>query len=551
MKNKFAVSLLCSAAAFLSLATAPLAGVSAEDNNDIIISCDFDEGDVGKWSAFGGGTLSLDNSVSHSGDSSVRITGRTRNYQGPSIQCDSYFVPGETYEFDGWVYHEGDETSTISLTLKTTDTLGTDSFMQIAAAEIPPNEWVELTNVIQLPEDSSGYRIYFESSNETEDFNIDTVTVKGKQPEDSGETQDVYEDTYNFDFENDTEGWTPRGDLRVMHTDDASQNGNYSIYCANRSAVWNGPTLSTNNYIEKGRLYHYSAYVMYNGEEYEDSHVMRLEVQYTLEGADHYDTVCEKEIKKGKWTRLTGYHTVPVNAENLSVYVQTDNLEEEKTPDSNDLMSFYIDNVTITKGEIVKAEIKKRMIIFSIAGIIAAAVLILVIYKIVKRTLRNNAAIKNASVDAMTKMLNRNAYEKRINEFEKDPKLCSWYYFTLCDVNFLKYINDNFGHEKGDEAITRCAQLLKRVVGKSGEIYRTGGDEFICISKTPIKDAVADAIKSESEKDKGYPFAVACGFAEYDSEKLPDIKSIIKKCDQEMYENKQEIKKQNVDFSRK
>jgi diguanylate cyclase (GGDEF)-like protein len=50
--------------------------------------------------------------------------------------------------------------------------------------------------------------------------------------------------------------------------------------------------------------------------------------------------------------------------------------------------------------------------------------------------------------------------------------------FLSLDLNGLKETNDTFGHEAGDEMIRGIALCLKGSFGKSGAIYRTGGDEF-------------------------------------------------------------------------
>jgi GGDEF domain-containing protein len=93
--------------------------------------------------------------------------------------------------------------------------------------------------------------------------------------------------------------------------------------------------------------------------------------------------------------------------------------------------------------------------------------------------------------------------------------------------------------------------MLKNIVGDSGEVYRIGGDEFVCMSEKPIAEKILEAAENESKIDKGYPFMVACGFAQYDEEKYPTITEIIAGCDKEMYAHKQKIKAENQEFSRK
>ena len=352
-------------------------------------------------------------------------------------------------------------------------------------------------------------------------------------------------------FEDDFDGWCARGDITVVHTDEFSESGTHSIYSTNRTAVWNGPMVNISNLVEKEESYYYSAYVMYNGSEYENSHGFRLEMQYTQNGVVSYNLVAAKTVTKGKWTKIEGYFTIPKDAQNICLYMQTDNIAEGATATNDDKMSFYLDNVSIIKASVVKEAERVRNIIIACISIVVLAVILLVARVVYKRIKKKKEALELASKDAMTGAYNRNRYEQKIAELKEKTEHCKKLYFALCDVNFLKYLNDNHGHKTGDAAIIRCADMLKNIVGDSGEVYRIGGDEFVCMSEKPIAEKILEAAENESKIDKGYPFMVACGFAQYDEEKYPTITEIIAGCDKEMYAHKQKIKAENQEFSRK
>lgn len=531
----------------------PAFSAAAEEETllSTLVSSNFDDGNVGKWTAFGGGTLSLDNSVAHSGDTSLKISDRTQTYQGPSLYCDSFFSPKETYSFDGWVCYEGDSPVTITWTIRYNDAVGESSYETIYNQEVSGGEWVEFQNTMTVPENAVSYLVYFECSDASAEFFIDDITIKGNSEMQQNKIENDSVETYFCDFEEDSGSWTARGNVRIAHTDEYSQSGKYSIFTNNRTAVWNGPMLSISDKIIKGKSFYYSAYVMYNGAEFEDSHVFHLEIQYTMNGNDCYELIGAEKVKNKNWTKLSGYYTVPEEAENIYLYVQTDNLADGEELTADDLMPFYVDSVMITDGNKMKSSMRLKFIIGGIISAVLLAVILFFVIKFVKHIKKKHDALRLVSIDAMTKVGNRNSYERKIAEFTESPSLCKNYHFGLCDVNFLKYINDNYGHEKGDEAIIRCAKALSRAIGKNGEIYRTGGDEFVFFAKKPVADAVKQAIAEESNIDKGYPFSAACGFSEYDSENAPDFKTIIDKCDSEMYKNKEEIKRQNKEYSRK
>ncbi|MBR3971075.1 MAG: carbohydrate binding domain-containing protein [Ruminococcus sp.] len=164
-------SLILSAMTIVAMSLYPAIYSSAEESEEetelvvedtIILYEDFDNYDVGKWVAFGGGKIFLDNTVSHSGDQSLKITDRSNSYEGPSLSCDNLLSPGEAYMFNGWVYHESDNVEKISWTAKLRDEFGASSFVQLASADIEPGTWTNLANSVQIPEEAVECMIYFE-----------------------------------------------------------------------------------------------------------------------------------------------------------------------------------------------------------------------------------------------------------------------------------------------------------------------------------------------------------------------------------------------------
>ena len=74
--------------------------------------------------------------------------------------------------------------------------------------------------------------------------------------------------------------------------------------------------------------------------------------------------------------------------------------------------------------------------------------------------------------DKLTGVFNRKGLDKYFDENKK---------FLLLDLDNFKYINDTFGHEKGDEILKYFASLLNEYF-KGDIIARWGGDEFIVLS---------------------------------------------------------------------
>ena len=90
---------------------------------------------------------------------------------------------------------------------------------------------------------------------------------------------------------------------------------------------------------------------------------------------------------------------------------------------------------------------------------------------------------KLAYYDILCNCYNRNFLELKLKkQYAKKAT-----YITIVDIDNFKYINDNFGHQKGDEVLVTLIKLLNRINGIKF-ICRYGGDEFIVFHDTDDVD---------------------------------------------------------------
>lgn len=148
-----------------------------------------------------------------------------------------------------------------------------------------------------------------------------------------------------------------------------------------------------------------------------------------------------------------------------------------------------------------------------------------------------------AYTDSMTGVGSKTAY---LNKVEKLGKLIAGgsadFAVAVFDINGLKHVNDNFGHEMGDKFIIGAAETIKGVFGTSN-IYRIGGDEFIAVlensSAEQIKEQFASVGKAIDELNsaKVYPtmLAVSMGAEVYSPERETDYQQVFKRADEAMY----------------
>ncbi|MBR5127289.1 MAG: diguanylate cyclase [Roseburia sp.] len=85
-----------------------------------------------------------------------------------------------------------------------------------------------------------------------------------------------------------------------------------------------------------------------------------------------------------------------------------------------------------------------------------------------------------SQTDLLTGLYNRNVFLELTERYSK-RKLSNNFTVIYFDVNELKRINDNLGHEAGDELIKGAADCIKQTFGEVGACCRTGGDEFIVL----------------------------------------------------------------------
>jgi two-component system cell cycle response regulator len=150
-------------------------------------------------------------------------------------------------------------------------------------------------------------------------------------------------------------------------------------------------------------------------------------------------------------------------------------------------------------------------------------------------------------VDDLTGLYNARGFkalaEKHLN-LAKRLGMSILIYFI--DIDGMKYINDTFGHNEGNEAIKNTANILKATFRESDVISRLGGDEFVVLlmEKGGLTSEILDSrlqnnIQSFNLKNKGkYEISISSGFSRYTLEKPVSLDELLEEADRLMYENK-------------
>ena len=97
-------------------------------------------------------------------------------------------------------------------------------------------------------------------------------------------------------------------------------------------------------------------------------------------------------------------------------------------------------------------------------------------------------------VDPMTTLLNRKSYENRLKKIDYTTAV------IILDANYFKEINDQYGHQFGDEILKLIAKIILKAYGKYAHCYRIGGDEFCVILKRGKLEEITKANKNKHDR---------------------------------------------------
>ncbi len=155
-----------------------------------------------------------------------------------------------------------------------------------------------------------------------------------------------------------------------------------------------------------------------------------------------------------------------------------------------------------------------------------------------------------STVDLLTGVKNRNAMNRRVDLFvSNEEKVKAPFGILFADLNGLKTMNDQNGHEAGDKLLKNGAKLLTEVFGYD-EIYRAGGDEFVVIcpgcKKSDFEKKVAE-LRSKS----GYGSNVCFAIGAHWNEDGKNLRLSMHLADEAMYQDKEDFYKEHSDKKRR
>ncbi len=152
-----------------------------------------------------------------------------------------------------------------------------------------------------------------------------------------------------------------------------------------------------------------------------------------------------------------------------------------------------------------------------------------------------------ASTDPLTGAFNRRHLDLvGINELSRSKRYKSTFTILMLDIDHFKEVNDNYGHDIGDEALIETVAVIKKNIRGEDLLFRLGGEEFaVMLPETPklaafdTAERIRIAISRIVIQTPIAPlcFTISIGIAE-NSQEDDNIDVILKRADESLYQAK-------------
>lgn len=213
---------------------------------------------------------------------------------------------------------------------------------------------------------------------------------------------------------------------------------------------------------------------------------------------------------------------------------------------------FNLCDVATGLAESYSQRIATRLKQFETLTVIDIVILVfMILYELLKalRYAKANRELKSKIyLDEATGLPNKNKCEEILTlEAEQNMAIC------VFDLNNLRIINNQQGHERGDLYINLFAKSLRKGVDENQFVGRCGGDEFIAFFKDVSKEDVKrnlENIKKECAKCSEIPLSYAAGFAYSNDFSTLTMRELFCQVDKNMYIDKNQAKIKEANHKR-
>ena len=211
---------------------------------------------------------------------------------------------------------------------------------------------------------------------------------------------------------------------------------------------------------------------------------------------------------------------------------------------TNSYYNYRNSGIENLKASILKDSTLEQVYMVVLIVIFAPIIVLTVFYLILKKkhqVKKVKIEDRHKYTDMLTSLKNRNYLNAKMKEWEA----CEVFpqAIVMVDLNNVKYVNDNYGHEEGDELIIKAAGILVNTQLENSEIIRTDGNEFLIYLVGYSERQISTYTKKLSREMKNLPhsFGAAVGYSMITDE-IKTLDDSINEATLEMITNKEEYR---------
>lgn len=154
---------------------------------------------------------------------------------------------------------------------------------------------------------------------------------------------------------------------------------------------------------------------------------------------------------------------------------------------------------------------------------------------------------RQVEYDEMTQLYNRRYGDKNLLKMKAQMQISGIKYcVAIGDIDFFKKVNDNYGHEAGDEVLIHVARVLKEQLLANGFVCRWGGEEFLIVIESHtieqaehILQSILDTLRNQTITYQEQQIRVTMSMGLVSVKAEDEIDDILRCADQKLYEAKE------------
>ena len=164
-------------------------------------------------------------------------------------------------------------------------------------------------------------------------------------------------------------------------------------------------------------------------------------------------------------------------------------------------------------------------------------------YNISRVIAEKDAITKVAQKDELTQIFNRTKFNSILSLALRNAEIYNEpFTIILFDIDHFKQVNDDYGHNVGDQVLIQLSSLIKSQLRSQDTFARWGGEEFIILSESAVQNDAYILAERLRETIKTFPFDVignlTCSFGLSQCEKNDTATTILKRADDALYKAK-------------